>query len=158
MKRGNFMNKTNMLKVLLVIMVTLGLVFATTEVFADDTLDLSNTLQGGNIDLNSIDTNNIDLNSIDTNNIDLNSIDTNNIDLNSINTNTGNGTGTNNTNKPTNENNATQNTNSNTSSSYAESDIPHAGIETSVLTIAAFIVCAIIGAYTFIKLSDYSNI
>lgn len=166
------MNKTSILKVLLAITIMFGLVLMSTVVLADDTIDLTNTLQGGGVDLNSIDlnsidlnsinTNGIDLNSIDTNNIDLNSIDTNNIDLNSINTNnidlnSLNTNSANNTNTPTNENNATTNTNSN-SSSYAESDIPHAGVETSVLAIAAFIVCAIIGLYTFMKLSDYSNI
>ena len=154
------MNKTNILKVLIGVMLAMALILVSTVVFADDTLDLSNTLQGGgidlnnidmnNIDLNNIDMNNIDLNNIDTNNIDLNSIDTNNIDLNSINTN-------NNLNTSTNENNETPNPNGNTSS-YPESDLPHTGIETSILTIAAFLVCAIIGLYTFMKLSDYSNI
>ena len=51
------------------------------------------------------------------------------------------------------------NTNSN-SSSYKESDTPlsNAGLESYVLMVSAFIVCAVIGIYTFMKLSDYSNI
>lgn len=44
------------------------------------------------------------------------------------------------------------------SSEYEESDIPYAGPETSILIVASFVVCAIIGIYTFMKLSDYSNI
>lgn len=48
----------------------------------------------------------------------------------------------------------------NNSSSYQESDTPlsNAGVESSVLMVSAFVVCAVIGIYTFMKLSDYSNI
>lgn len=44
------------------------------------------------------------------------------------------------------------------SSSYEQSEIPYAGAETSILIVAAFVVCGIVGIYTFTKLSDYSNI
>lgn len=55
--------------------------------------------------------------------------------------------------------NSTTNTNTNTNTSkYEESNIPYAGVESSILMVTAFIVCGIIGVYTFIKLSDYSNI
>lgn len=54
--------------------------------------------------------------------------------------------------------NSTGNNTNNNSSSYQESDIPYAGPETSILIVAAFVVCGIIGIYTFTKLSDYSNI
>ncbi len=70
-------------------------------------------------------------------------------------------TDANNNNNNNNEslNNVTPVNNTNTSSSYDESNIPYAGpAETSILIISAFVVCAIIGIYTFIKLSDYSNI
>ena len=43
-------------------------------------------------------------------------------------------------------------------SKYEESDIPYAGPAESILMASAFIICAIIGIYTFIKLSAYSNI
>lgn len=150
MKRGNFMNKTNMLKVLLVIMITVGLISMTTEVFADGMLDLSNTLQNGTTTEENTNGNTL-----------LENTNTNDELQDGTNTNDALQNATSVDNQNTNNNadsNANKNTNSNTSSSYAESDIPHAGIETSVLTIAAFIVCAIIGAYTFMKLSDYSNI
>lgn len=150
MKRGNFMNKTNMLKVLLVIMITVGLISMTTEVFADGMLDLSNTLQNGTTTEENTNGNTL-LENTNTNDELQDGTNTNDslqnvtsVDKQNTNNNA--------------DSNANKNTNSNTSSSYAESDIPHAGIETSVLTIAAFIVCAIIGAYTFMKLSDYSNI
>ena len=43
-------------------------------------------------------------------------------------------------------------------SKYEESDIPYAGPAESILMASAFIICAIIGIYTFIKLSAYNNI
>lgn len=150
MKRGNFMNKTNMLKVLLVIMITVGLISMSTEVLADGMLDLSNTLQNGTTTDENTNGNTL-----------LENTNTNDELQDGTNTNDALQNATSVDNQNTNNNadsNANKNTNSNTSSSYAESDIPHAGIETSVLTIAAFIVCAIIGAYTFMRLSDYSNI
>ena len=53
----------------------------------------------------------------------------------------------------------TTNTNPNkNTSTYEESDLPYAGPAESILMVSAFLVCAIIGVYTFIKLSDYSNV
>lgn len=46
----------------------------------------------------------------------------------------------------------------NTSSTYQESNIPHAGVESSTLMVMLFIACVITGIYTYVKLSDYSNI
>lgn len=43
-------------------------------------------------------------------------------------------------------------------SKYEETDIPYAGPAESIAMAIAFIVCAIIGIYTFIKLSAYNNI
>ena len=56
--------------------------------------------------------------------------------------------------------NSIGNNTNNNSSSYKESDTPlsNAGLESSVLMVSAFIVCAVIGIYTFMKLSNYSNI
>ena len=59
--------------------------------------------------------------------------------------------------------NVTPSTNTNTStgndaSSYQESKLPQAGLEDTMLLCVAYIVCGIIGVYTFIKLSEYSNI
>ena len=42
-------------------------------------------------------------------------------------------------------------------STYPESNIPHAGIEDTIIPFA-FIIFGIIGGYAFIKMSDYSNI
>ena len=43
-------------------------------------------------------------------------------------------------------------------STYEETDIPYAGPEDTILMVSAFIMFGIIGVYTFIKMSDYSNI
>lgn len=76
----------------------------------------------------------------------------NNIENNIGNSSTGNSTGNNI------GNNTGNNIENNNSSSYQNSEIPYAGVETSILMFSAFIVCGIIGIYTFMKLSDYSNI
>ena len=54
--------------------------------------------------------------------------------------------------------NSVENSTNTNSSSYPESDLPYAGPETSILMVAAFVICGIMGIYTFKKLSDYSNI
>ena len=120
-----------------------------TIVRADDILDLDNTLNSGN-------------------NTNKNNIVVNNTANNTANNTTGNNSTSNNTSgSNTSKNNATGNstlknnttnkTNGN-SSTYGESNIPYAGPEDTLLTVSVFIVCGIIGIYTFIKLSDYSNI
>ena len=43
-------------------------------------------------------------------------------------------------------------------STYEESDIPYAGPAETMLMTLAFIIFGIIGVYTFVKMSDYSNI
>lgn len=43
-------------------------------------------------------------------------------------------------------------------STYEETDIPYAGPAETMLMTTAFIVFGIIGVYTFVKMSDYSNI
>ena len=53
--------------------------------------------------------------------------------------------------------NTNENTNTNTST-YEESDIPYAGPADTIFMVSAFAVFGIIGIYTFIKLSEYSNI
>lgn len=51
------------------------------------------------------------------------------------------------------------NTNTNNNTTQEESgDIPHAGVESSALMVSAFVIFGIVGVYTYIKLSDYSNI
>ena len=43
-------------------------------------------------------------------------------------------------------------------SKYEESDIPHAGPEDTILMVVLFIALAGVSGFTFIKLSEYSNI
>jgi len=49
-------------------------------------------------------------------------------------------------------------TSSENTSTYPETKIPYAGPGTTALMVTAFIACGLVGIYTFIKLSDYSNI
>lgn len=124
------MNKNKISKIIILI-ITLALIncLATTVLAVDDgTLDLSNSLTGGSNTAGNNETGN---------------------------TTTGN-TATENK-VPDITPNSTTPTNTNTSK-YEESSIPHAGVESSILMLVAFVVCGIIGVYTFIKLSDYSNI
>lgn len=119
------MNKNKISKIIVLIITFALIACLSTTVFAEDPVDLSNSLSGGN-----------------------------------------NTTGNNTTVDNTTENqvpditpNTTTPTNTNTNSStYEESEIPHAGVESSILMVVAFVICGIIGIYTFIKLSDYSNI
>ena len=134
------MNKNKISKIILLIVTALLITCISTAVFADNQLDLG-ALEGNT-------TNN------ETDNTTDNETDDDVTDLsNSINTNTNTETDTN-TNVETDTN---ANTNSNTST-YEESDIPYAGVEDTILMVAAFVVCGIIGVYTFMKMSDYSNI
>lgn len=142
MKEGKNMNQNKVSKIIISIIVFLLICCVSVKVFADENslLDL-NSIAGGTTD----------------NNVD---------DLS-------NSLGGGNTEKPENtpaentqpENkvpditptNTPTNTNKNTST-YEESNIPYAGVESSILMVTAFIVLGIIGVYTFIKLSDYNNI
>ena len=43
-------------------------------------------------------------------------------------------------------------------STYEDSNIPYAGPAETMIMVVAFIACGIVGIYTFMKLSEYSNI
>ena len=132
----------NISKIIVSIIIFMLISCISISVFADnDTLDLSNSLIGGN-------------STTGNNTTDNNTVDNNTIDNNTTGDNT-----TNNTVQDLTP--STTNTNSNTTnntSTYEETDIPYAGPEDTILMVTAFVVCAIIGIYTFMKLSDYSNI
>lgn len=68
------------------------------------------------------------------------------------NSNTANNT-TNTTNNIANKTNTTNNTNN---SNYSKSNLPHAGIDYSVLFVIA--ACVILGVYAYIKIRDYNDI
>lgn len=139
---------------IIVLIITLTLIACiSTSVWAEDEpIDLSNSLTGGN-------------STTENNTTDNNTVDNNVTDNNTTDNNTTNTTTDNNTTNTTTENEPANNTvqdltpsTSNNTSTYPESNIPHAGVEPSALLAVAFVVCAIIGIYTFMKLSDYSNI
>ena len=149
------MNKNKLSKIVVLILAFTLIACISTTVLADDAIDLSNSLTGGNSSSSENTNTNEDTNTNTNTNTNNNNINTNtntNENTNS-NTNTNTNTGAN-----TNSNsNSNSNTNSSTST-YEESDIPYAGPEDTILMVSAFIVLGIIGIYTFMKLSEYSNI
>ncbi len=138
MKRGKNMKKNTISKIIMFIITFALIVCLTTNVFADDALDLTNSLTGGNNTTENTTTDNTTSENTTTED-----------EVPDI---TPSPTTPSNTTE-----NATTNTNTNTST-YEESDIPHAGVEDTILMGTAFVVFAVIGVYTFMKLSEYSNI
>lgn len=63
---------------------------------------------------------------------------------------------TNTTNNIANKTNKTNTTNNTNNSSYSKSNLPHAGIDYSVLFVIA--ACVILGVYAYIKIRDYNDI
>lgn len=130
------MNKNKISKIISIILTFTLIFFISTSVFAQDQLDLG-TITGN-----------------DTNN------STGDDDIPDISFNTDKNLNENaNANINSNENaNANTNTNTQSTSTYKDSNIPYAGPADTALMISAFVVLGIIGIYTFIKLSEYSNI
>ena len=140
------MTKTKISKIALLLLLTLVLATCvTTRVFADNNgLNLFEQVDGGN----SGGSNNSGVENFDGDfNTPKPEDGTTGGDSGAPNNVTPNN-GTSNDNKET-------NTNTNT---YGEPEIPYAGPETTVLMVIAFITFGIIGIYTFVKLSDYSNV
>ena len=147
------MNKSKISKIVVLILTFTLIACVSTTVLADDAIDLSNSLTGGNSSSSENTNTNEDTNTnTNDNNISTNTNTNENTNTNS-NTNTNTGANTN-ANK---NSNSSSNTDSSTST-YEESDIPYAGPEDTILMVSAFIVLGIIGVYTFMKLSEYSNI
>lgn len=119
------MNKSTISKIVILISIFTIITCISTVVFAEDPIDLTPSLTGGNTE-----------------------------------------TGDTTPESPTPENTTPEspkpesptpeNTNPNTSK-YKET-IPYAGPAETILLGVAFVVCGIIGVYTFMKMSDYSNI
>ena len=111
--------KKSILSKIIVLIIVLGLMACmTTTVFADDVIDITNSLNGG---------------------------------LNTP-------TETEDEPEPEPETTPPANNISTYETSNPKEDIPYAGPEDTILMVSAFIVFGIIGVYTFIKMSDYSNI
>lgn len=45
-----------------------------------------------------------------------------------------------------------------TTSTYPDKDIPYAGPAETIIMGTLFVACAVVGVYTFLKLSEYSNV
>lgn len=140
------MNKIS--KIIVLITIFTLMVCTSTAVFADDQLDLG-TITGNentNKDEEEIPNLSDSLTGGNTNNNTPSNDETDNSDKN------------NNVTDDKIQDLTPSTTNKNNGSTYQESNIPHAGVESSILMVTAFIICVATGIYTFMKLSDYSNI
>lgn len=130
------MKKTNLMKVILVLMISAMLILSYTTIV--NAADTSNTQTFDDI----------------TGTLDPNSASANNANTNTGNTNTNaiasNSSNTNNTN--------TSNTNTNNSSVYANSNLPSTGIGESLPLALLVVVCVISAIYAYKKIKDYRNI
>lgn len=130
------MKKTNLMKVILVLIVSAMLILSYTTIVnaadANTFEDITPTLDP-NAGSSSGSTN--------ANNANANSANTNALVSNSANTNTNN-----------------TNTNTNNSSVYANSNLPSTGIGESLPIALLVIVCAISAVYAYKKIKDYRNI
>lgn len=148
------MKKSNLLKIILVGILSLMLVFVATQVFADDSdgfeeLIISNTTNSdANNTTDTNTTNSTDANSTDTNTA--NTLNTTNT-TNTLNT-------TNTANNTSNTSLSTYNNTTNNLSSYNNSNLPSTGLgeTTSVVFIIAVLVISAVYAYK--KVQDYKNI
>lgn len=125
------MKKSTILKTILLIAIFTIITCMCTTVFADDeTLDLTDSLTGGSSSTQE------DENTPTEQEPEQPAVDA----------------------TPDAETNTEEDANTDNSSTYEESEIPYAGPTESILMAIAFVAFAITGIYTFIKLSDYSNI
>ena len=125
------MKKSNLIKVVLVLGISLMVMLFTTNVMAAE-VDLTNTLNNSSSD-NSSNTNNSNSNSNSSNN---------------------NSNRTNNTN--TNRTNNTNNTNN--SSIYNNTNLPKTGISDSIPVALLLVVFGVSSVYAYKKIRDYKNI
>ena len=127
------MKKSNLIKVVLVLGISLMVMLFSTSVMAANEIDLSNTIDNG---------------SSSTSN-------TGNSNSNSNNSNS-NSNRTNNTNTNTNRTNNTNNTNN--SSVYNNTNLPKTGISDSIPVALLLVVFGVSSVYAYKKIRDYKNI
>ena len=124
------MKKSNLIKVVLVLGISLIVMLFSTSVMAANEIDLSNT-----IDNSSSPTSNTGNSNSNSNNSNSNSNRTNN-------TNT----------------NRTNNTNTNNSSIYNNTSLPKTGITDSIPVAVLLVVFGVSSVYAYKKIKDYKNI
>ena len=138
------MKKTNLVKVVSILLVSLMVILFSTNVFAaenNDTSfqDLTGTLGNSTENNTSKNTN--------ANNANKNG---NNTNANNANKN-GNNTNTNNA-------NANKNNNTNNSSIYNNTDLPKTGVESSIPVVVLVAIFGISAVYAYKKIDDYKNL
>lgn len=125
------MKKSNLIKVVLVLGISLMVMLFTTNVMAANEVDLTNTIDNPSSSSNS------------------------NSNSNSNNSNS-NSNRTNNTNTNTNRTNNTNNTNN--SSVYNNTNLPKTGISDSIPVALLLVVFGVSSVYAYKKIRDYKNI
>ena len=146
------MEKSKLMKVFLIIVLTMALALSTVNVFAadgQDLLDVTGDVQNGNSNSGNTNAGNSNGNS----------------NSNSGNTNTGNRNGNsnsgsiNNANRNGNSNsNANKNNNAGNGSTYNNNNLPKTGIAESGLMTCGIFVLVLSALYAFKKIRDYNNI
>ena len=128
------MKKTNLIKVVSILLISAMVVLFNTSVFAanenDGFTDLTSTLNSS------------------ANNT------SNNANANNSNTNTN----TNNTNSNSNSNSNTNKSNTNTSSIYNNTNLPKTGVESSIPVAMLVVIFGISAVYAYKKINEYKNI
>ena len=139
------MKKTNLVKVVSILLVSLMVILFSTNVFAaenNDTSfqDLTGTLGNSTENNTSKNTN------------------ANNANKNGNNTNTNNANANKNNNTNTNNANANKNNNTNNSSIYNNTDLPKTGVESSIPVVVLVAIFGISAVYAYKKIDDYKNL
>lgn len=133
------MEKTKLIRIFLVIVVSLALVLFTTQTFATEVIDITNS-----VDQNATNTNSANTNSGNTAN---------------TNTNTNSSANTNSNSNASRNTNALANTNTNArSSSYNNTNLPSTGIAETGSIICIVFALVVSAVYAFKKIRDYKNI
>ena len=132
------MKKTNLIKGLSILLISVMVILFNANVFAADNTgfnDLTSTLGSGNSNGNS-------------------NSNSNNTNVNNANRNVNNA----NTNANKNSNSNSNNSNTNSSSIYNNTNLPKTGVESSIPVAMLVVVFGISAVYAYKKISEYKNI
>ena len=140
------MKKTNLIKVVSILLISVMVIAFVSPVFAadedDDRIDLTESIGNGNKNNNSRNTNSNNNNNNNNSNTNNNNSNTNN----------------NNSNRANNNANANNNSNNNNNSVYNNNNLPKTGIGDSVPVAMLIVVFGISAVYAYKKVKDYRNI
>ncbi len=130
------MKKTNLIKGLSILLISVMVILFSSNVFAADNSgfnDLTSTLSSGNSNSNS-------------------NSNSNNANVNNSNRNV------NNANTNANKNSNSNNSNTNSSSIYNNTNLPKTGVESSIPVAMLVVIFGVSAVYAYKKISEYKNI